>query len=65
MSYIRTNWVNGETVIDAESLNNIEDWISSFDAMISSGTFVLGTTSFTEEDLIELLSFVDATGVSF
>ena len=72
MSYIKTTWVDGETVINAEKLNKIEDALSSFDEDITSLTsgyfpssITIGSTVFTELQLQELLAIIDATGVEF
>jgi len=72
MSYVKTTWVDGETAIDAEKLNKIEDALYSFDADITSLTggyfsngITIGSTTLTELQLQGLLAIVDATGVEF
>lgn len=66
MSYVQTTWVDGETSISADKLNKIENAIAALDGgVISNTTLTIGTTTITEAQLIQLLSFIDASGVEF
>lgn len=38
MAYIKTNWVDGQTKLNAENLNKIEEGISTNDTAITSLT---------------------------
>jgi len=52
MSYVKTNWVNGTTPINADNLNNIEDGIENNETNINDMNNILVSTNTTSTGII-------------